>query len=115
MLWYRRILIALGGSVVLVFTGGGSSLTAGSSSPASVDDGTTPISGAALTRAAEAALDATSGGRVTGSEAGDEDSFYEVELTLEDGSTVDVQLDTAFHVVSTTRDAADAADGEAGN
>ena len=30
---------------------------------------------------------------------GDEDSFYEVEVTLDDGTDVDVQLDEAFIVV----------------
>jgi len=36
---------------------------------------------------------------VTDTEVGDEDSYYEVEVTLGDGSQVDVQLDKAFKVV----------------
>ncbi len=58
-----------------------------------------PITGDALVRATEAALAHTGGGSVTGTEVGDEDSLYEVEVTLDDGSQVDVQLDEAFQVV----------------
>jgi uncharacterized membrane protein YkoI len=63
------------------------------------DDHEPAISGTALDRASAAALDATGGGRVTETEVGDEDSYYEVEVTLDDGSQVDVQLDKSFHVV----------------
>ena len=59
-----------------------------------------PITGPALQKASEAALDHTGGGRVTGTEVGDEESYYEVEVTLEDGRQVDVQLDESFNVVS---------------
>ena len=37
-------------------------------------------------------------------EVGDEDSYYEVEVTLPDGSQVDVQLDEDFAVVSADAD-----------
>jgi uncharacterized membrane protein YkoI len=68
---------------------------------AAPDDGEgTPITGDALARASQAALAFTKGGTVTGTDVGDEDSYYEVEVTLEDGSQVDVQLDEAFQVVS---------------
>ena len=50
------------------------------------------------------ALAATGGGRVTGTEVGDEESYYEVEVTLDDGSQVDVQLDESFHVVGRAAD-----------
>jgi uncharacterized membrane protein YkoI len=61
-----------------------------------------PITGTALERASQAALDYLGGGRVTGTEVGDEESYYEVEVTLDDGRQVDVQLDEAFDVVGTT-------------
>lgn len=65
------------------------------------DDGDgTPITGDALTKASEAALAFTGGGTVSGTELGDEESRYEVEVTLSDGSQVDVQLDDNFKVVS---------------
>jgi uncharacterized membrane protein YkoI len=68
------------------------------------DGGDVPITGDALARASAAALQATGGGRVTGTEVGDEESYYEVEVTLTDGSQVDVQLDRSFHVVSSDAD-----------
>ena len=38
-------------------------------------------------------------GAVTGTEVEDEESYYEVEVTLDDGTQVDVQLDESFAVV----------------
>ncbi len=64
----------------------------------------TPITGEALDRASAAALAHTGQGTVTETEVGDEDSHYEVEVTLDDGSQVDVQLDEAFAVVSSEAD-----------
>ena len=57
------------------------------------------ISGAALDKASAAALEQTGGGRVTDTEVGDEESYYEVEVTRDDGSQTDVQLDRDFDVV----------------
>jgi uncharacterized membrane protein YkoI len=69
------------------------------------DDGTeTAISGDALARASEAALDHTGGGRVTGSEVDDEESYYEIEVTLDNGDQIDVQLDESFNVVGDEND-----------
>jgi hypothetical protein len=62
-------------------------------------DSEDPITGEALDRASEAALAHTGGGTVTDTEVGDEESYYEVEVTLDDGSQVDVQLDEDFNVV----------------
>jgi uncharacterized membrane protein YkoI len=71
------------------------------------DDATdTPITGADLERASAAALAHTGEGRVTETEVGDEESYYEVEVTLDDGTQVDVQLDESFHVVGGERDEA---------
>ncbi|CAN5758419.1 hypothetical protein BH18ACT2_BH18ACT2_16720 [soil metagenome] len=63
-----------------------------------------PLTGDDLARAAAAALDHTGEGRVTDSEVGDEESYYEIEVTLDDGRQVDVQLDRAFDIVSTSSD-----------
>jgi uncharacterized membrane protein YkoI len=63
-----------------------------------------PIEGAALARATAAALAHTNGGRVTETEAGDEEGLYEVEVTLADGSQVEVQLDRDFAVLGEERD-----------
>ncbi len=81
--------------------GGASWAVAGSSDDDSTD---TPITGEAYDRASAAALAHTGEGRVTGTEVGDEQSYYEVEVTLEDGSQVDVQLDEHFQVVSDEAD-----------
>lgn len=71
------------------------------------DDGEgSPITGDALTKASQAALAFTGGGAVTGTEVGDEESLYEVEVTLADGRQVDVQLDDAFAVVGSKTDPA---------
>ena len=53
----------------------------------------------ALDKASAAALEHTGEGHVTETEVGDEESYYEVEVTLDDGSQVDVQLDEQFNVV----------------
>ena len=72
------------------------------------DDGSDrPITGSALDRAREAALDHTGGGRVTATEVADEESYYEVEVTRPDGSQVDIQLDRDFRVVSSDADTED--------
>ena len=41
---------------------------------------------------------------MTGTEVGDEESYYEVEVTLDNGRQVDVQLDRAFAVVGSKAD-----------
>jgi uncharacterized membrane protein YkoI len=76
------------------------------------DDG--PITGEALESATAAALAHTGGGRVTATEAGDDDSYYEVEVTLDDGTQVDVQLDESFTVVSSSPDDDDDGDDDDG-
>ena len=69
------------------------------------DDGTeVPITGVELEQATRAALDHMGEGTVTETEKGDEESLYEVEVTLDDGSQVDVQLDEDFVVVSADAD-----------
>ena len=76
------------------------------------DDATqTPITGSDLQRASDAALAETGGGRVTGTEVGDEESYYEVEVTLGNGKQVDVQLDRAFKVVGSEGDDGESDDG----
>ena len=83
--------LAAGGVGVALATGGG-------------DDSEPPIRGTALGKAEAAALDHVGAGRVTDTEAGDEESFYEVEVTRPDGSQVDVQLDRSFEVVGDEAD-----------
>jgi hypothetical protein len=93
-----KILLTTGVVVAAIGAGTGMALVAGD------DHGDTPITGPALARASAAALAATGGGRVTGTEVNDEESKYEVEVTLDDGRQVDVQLDDSFHVVGSKTD-----------
>ena len=67
-------------------------------------DSDEPITGPALQQASDAALAHTGGGVVSETEVGDEDSYYEVEVTLDDGSQLDVQLDENFNVVGEEAD-----------
>ncbi|MEZ0448020.1 PepSY domain-containing protein [Cellulomonas sp. ICMP 17802] len=92
----RTILVTAAAATVLA--GGAALATPGE------DGADRPVTGDALARASEAALASTGGGTVTGTEVGDEDSYYEIEVTLDDGRQVDVQLDASFSVVDTMAD-----------
>lgn len=89
---------------VLAIAGAALTLTAGGTMAGGGDDNEAPISGSALERASAAALAHTGEGHVSETEVGDEESLYEVEVTLDDGSQVDVQLDADFNVVGDEAD-----------
>jgi uncharacterized membrane protein YkoI len=93
-----HVLTVAGAAIAIALAG------VGVAAAATADDDDTPITGPALERATAAALAHTGEGRVTDTEVGDEDSYYEVEVTLDDGSQVDVQLDEEFQVVDTMAD-----------
>ena len=103
-----RTFVVLAATIVLTLSGGPSALTFGGSGPG--DDGAGASGWDALERASATALSATGGGNVTDTELGDELSFYEVEVTLDDGRQVDVQLDESFTVVRLSADVADSAE-----
>jgi uncharacterized membrane protein YkoI len=94
-----------GGALLAAVTVGGAGMAVASGSGGE-DKNETPISGSALDQASRAALDHTGGGTVSDTEVGDEESYYEVEVTLDDGSQVDVQLDKSFNVVGQEADGA---------
>jgi hypothetical protein len=95
-----KIIGALAAAVVAGAVGTGVAVAGGGD-----DDATeTSITGDALEKASAAALEHTGEGQVTGTEAGDEESYYEVEITLDDGSQVDVQLNRSFEVVGSEGD-----------
>ena len=71
----------------------------------------TPITGTELDQASAAALDHLGEGRVSDTEVGDEEGYYEVEVTLDDGSEVDVHLDAEFTVLGTEAEGADEESG----
>jgi uncharacterized membrane protein YkoI len=91
------------GSVIAALAVGGVAI-AGAAGGDDDDGAERAIGGTALDRASAAALDHTGGGRVTETETGDEESYYEVEVTRDDGSQVDVQLDRDFRVVGSEGD-----------
>jgi uncharacterized membrane protein YkoI len=100
----RRVVLAAAALAAAALAGTGIARAAGG------DDAEAPITGSAADQAAIAALAHTGGGRVTDTEVGDEDSLYEVEVTLDDGRRVDVQLDERFTVVGSEGDEANDSD-----
>ena len=92
-------------TIIITITAAGALAAGGTAIAAGGDDDATdtPISGSALDKAKAAAL-AHTPGRVTGTEAGDEEGAYEVEVTRADGSQVDVHLDRDFAVLGTEAD-----------
>jgi uncharacterized membrane protein YkoI len=97
----KRIVIAVAAVAALGAGGAAIATAAGGGDDNEADRA---ISGAALDRASRAALAHTGGGKVAETEVGDEESYYEVEVTRDDGSQVDVQLDRGFQVVGAEGD-----------
>ena len=97
----KKVAVVAGAAAVIAGGAGVAAAAGGSDSPEGPD---VAISGDALQKASDAALAETGGGRVTGSEVNDEESYYEVEVTQDDGSQVDVQLDESFAVVGSKTD-----------
>ena len=102
----KGVLIAMAAVVALA---GGAAGIAAAAGGGDDDAGDKAIGGRALDRATAAALAHTGGGKVTETEAGDEEGAYEVEVTRADGSQVDVHLDKGFNVID------QAGDGDSGN
>ncbi|MCW2960799.1 MAG: uncharacterized protein JWM90_1186 [Thermoleophilia bacterium] len=69
------------------------------------DEGEAPdvaLTGSTLAKASDAALAKVGDGKVTGSEHGDDgEAAYEIEVTHDDGTTTDVELDSNFKVTAT--------------
>ncbi len=105
----KRASLILGAAVVLTL--GGATTALASSDDDARDQS---ITGPALEKATTAALAETGGGKVTATEVEDEESKYEVEVTLDNGRQVDVQLDESFAVVGSEDEdpAEDAAENE---
>src|SRR4051812_22959080 len=108
----RKAAVVAAAVILVAAIGGGAAIAGGMGDD---DASEAPISGAALAKAKAAALAQTGGGRVTGTESGDEDSFYEVEVTLANGDQVDIQLDKAFKVVGSKNDGSDSEEGADGD
>lgn len=105
-----KIAIAAAATVGVVAAGTGGALAATGDDGDDRDDRQEALSGEELDRASAAALEHTGGGRVTDSEREDEESLFEIEVTLDDGREVDVQLDERYRVVGTEEDRRDSDD-----
>jgi uncharacterized membrane protein YkoI len=99
----RTLLIAAAALAIVLLVGAGVAYATGSSGG---DDPSEQqaTGGAGIEKAKSVALDYTNGGQVSGTEIGDEEGYYEVEVTRDDGSQVDVHLDRDFNVLSTPAD-----------
>ena len=104
-----KVLIAGAFGLAAIGAGAGVAVAGGEDESEGPD---VPITGADLDRASAAALAHTGEGRVTDTEVGDEESYYEVEVTLDDGTQVDVQLDEDFDVVGDEADGDDGPDDD---
>jgi uncharacterized membrane protein YkoI len=70
---------------------------------ASGDDSSEQSTGPGMEKAKSVALDHVNG-RVTATEFRDEEGYYEVEVTRDDGSQADVHLDKNYNVLDTPAD-----------
>jgi uncharacterized membrane protein YkoI len=89
-------------------------LSAGIAIAAGVGDDDKPLTGSTLDKATAAALRHTGGGTVVETEVGDDGAAYGVEIRLDNGAQVEVNLDENFNVVGreTDDDGANEQDGQ---
>jgi hypothetical protein len=95
-----RTLLVAAAVAMLLLVGAGVAYATGPGGDSSEQQATGP----GIEKAKSVALEHTNGGRVTGTEVGDEEGYYEVEVTRDDGSQVDVHLDRDFNILSTPAD-----------
>ncbi|MGI9594597.1 MAG: PepSY domain-containing protein [Acidimicrobiales bacterium] len=103
---YKRILTT-GAAITALLLGGGGIAAAQSGTddgPNEPADSDTPLTGSDLDRASAAALEHTGGGEVVDSEIGDDGAAYGIEIKLDDGSQVEVNLDAEFNVIGSEPD-----------
>jgi hypothetical protein len=91
-------MIIVGAAALMLLVGAGVAYASGSGG-----DSSGQATGTHLDKAKSIALEHVNG-RVTGTEVGDEEGAYEVEVTKDDGSQVDVHLDKNFNVLGTPAD-----------
>ena len=95
----KKVLVAAAVAMILL-VGAGVAYATGSGDDSSEQQATGP----GIEKAKGIALDHTNGGHVTGTEVGDEEGYYEVEVTKDGGSQVDVHLDRDFNVLGAPAD-----------
>ena len=102
----RKFLIGAAVGAAVLVGGAGIAAAAGGPDLGTGDDDEPALTGSALERASAAALEASreygEGGTVTSTEGADEEPYYEVTVTLPDGTEVDVDVDAeSFTVLGT--------------
>ena len=107
----RKPWIIAGVALALAVIGGG----AGIAVATAVGDDDQPITGPALDKATEAALEYTGGGTVIETEVGDDGADFGVEIRLDGGSQVEVNLDENFNVIGQEADDDGAGDQDGPN
>ncbi len=102
----KKLAISAAVAALLALGGGGAAIaTQQGQAPATGDDSSEQrATGPNIEKAKSAALEHTNEGSVTDTEVGDEEGYYEIEVTLEDGSQVDVHLDRDLNVLGTLDD-----------
>ncbi len=89
----------------VVALGAGTGIAVATSGDDGSNDNDVSITGEALDRASEAALEHTGQGTVVDSEVdNDAENYYEVEVELDDGSITEVELSQQFEVLGTESD-----------
>jgi uncharacterized membrane protein YkoI len=100
----RKVTWIVGGALAGALTVGGIG-TVAAQQAATEDD--QPLGGETYDKAVAAALEQTKGGTVTETEVGDSGTTYGVEILLQDGRQVEVNLDRNYKVASQESDDAD--------
>ena len=90
----KRTRFIAAGVLAAALVGGGAAIAIGGSG-----DDDRPLTGSNLDRATAAALEHAGGGTVIETEVGDDGAAYGVEIRLDDGSVVEVNLDGNFNVI----------------
>ena len=102
----KKMIIAAAAALMLLVGAGVAYATGSSDSSAQAtgsSDSSGQTTGSGMEQAKSVALDHVNG-RVTGSEFQDEEGYYEVEVTKDDGTQVDVHLDKNYNVLDTPAD-----------
>jgi hypothetical protein len=102
----RKVRWIGGGALAVALIGGGTGVAIATGG----ED--RPLTGSALEKATAAALQHTGGGTVIETEAGEDGAAYGVEIRLDDGRVVEIDLDANFQVIGQESDDDGSADAE---
>lgn len=112
----RRMKIVIGATATVVIAGVAAAGVATAADSGGLDGSDVPITGTDLAQASKAAIAAAGGGQVVDSEVEEPDeddgNTYEVEVNLDDGRQIEVQLDSNFAVMGSNENA-EGDDGDA--